>query len=231
MTSAKPRPDPAAFLRVLMGEALGTMLLLAAIVGSGIMAERLTADVALMLLCNTLATGAALFVLIAVFAPLSGAHFNPAVSLVVALEGKLTAQAAAGYVPAQIAGAVLGVWLAHAMFGTAIFATGVKTRAGAGQFLSEAVATFGLVLTILGLRDRPRETVAAAVALYIVAAYWFTASTSFANPAVTLARALTPSFAGIRPWDAPAFIAAQFAGALAAWAIARVLFARPQGAK
>ena len=218
-------------MRALAAEALGAMLLLAAVVGSGIMAERLTADVALMLLCNTLATSAALFVLIAMFAPLSGAHFNPAVSLVAALDKTLTPQAAIAYALVQIIGAVAGVWLAHAMFGATIFALGVKARIGAGQFLSEAVATFGLVLTISALRSRARETIAAAVALYIAAAYWFTASTSFANPAVTLARALTPTFAGIRPVDASAFIGAQFAGALCAWAVSRFLFPRDAGVK
>jgi glycerol uptake facilitator-like aquaporin len=226
MTSRASRPDAARLMRALAAEALGAMLLLASVVGSGIMAERLTEIPALMLLCNTLATAAALFVLIAVFAPLSGAHFNPAITLIAALDGKLAARHAAAYVLAQIAGAILGVWLAHAMFGTTIFAFGVKARAGAGQFLSEAVATFGLVLTISALRDRSRETIAAAVALYIAAAYWFTASTSFANPAVTVARALTPSFAGIRPTDVPAFIVAQCTGALTAWAVSRFLFGR-----
>ncbi len=215
--------------RKLAAEALGSVLLLSAVVGSGIMAERLTQDVALQLLCNTIATGAVLFVLILVFARVSGAHFNPAVTLVAALRRALTPQTALSYVCAQIAGAVFGVWLAHAMFGEPVFALGIKARGGAGQLLSEAVATFGLVLTIAGTAGRAREAVAGAVALYIVAAYWFTASTSFANPAVTLARALTPSFAGIRPADAPAFIAAQFAGALLAMAAAKFLFESRQG--
>jgi glycerol uptake facilitator-like aquaporin len=188
------------------------------------MAERLTTDIALALLCNTLATGAMLFVIIAMFAPISGAHFNPAVTLVVFLNRGITAPHALAYVAAQIAGALLVVFLAHAMFGEAIFAWGIKPRTGMGQWLSEAVAVFGLVLTILGLKTRPAETVAAAVSLYIVAAYWFTASTSFANPAVTLARSVTPSFAGILPSDAPAFILAQIAGALAAWLCGRHLF-------
>jgi glycerol uptake facilitator-like aquaporin len=206
-------------------EALGTAMLLAAVVGSGIMAERLTGDDALRLLCNTLATGAVLFVAILLFAPISGAHFNPAVTLVSVLQRSSAPWTALSYVVAQVLGAVIGVWLAHAMFGEPVFALGVKTRTGASQFLSEAVATFGLVLTIAGTAQRSRETIAASVGLYIVAAYWFTASTSFANPAVTLARSLTPTFSGIAPVDAPAFIAAQVLGAVAAWLCARVLFA------
>lgn len=208
-------------------EALGTAMLLAAVVGSGIMAERLTHDVALALLCNTLATAAILFVLIVIFAPVSAAHFNPAVTLVAFVERAIPARPALLYMLAQIAGAVVGVWLAHAMFGEALLAWGVKERSGFGQSLSEGVATFGLVLTIAGCRGRSRETVAAAVALYIASAYWFTASTSFANPAVTLARSLTPSFAGIRPIDAPAFIAAQIMGALLAAAVSRFIFRAP----
>jgi glycerol uptake facilitator-like aquaporin len=212
--------------RRLMAEALGTALLLACVVGSGIMAERLTQDIALALLCNTLATAAILFVVIVLLAPISGAHFNPAVTLVAVLGGAMKLRDALLYVTAQLTGAVLGAWLAHTMFDMEIFSWGTKTRSGTGQWLSEAVATFGLVLTVAGLREQNNETIAAAVALYIGAAYWFTASTSFANPAVTLARALTPSFAGIRPEDVPAFIAAQGAGALLAWAAARVLFAK-----
>ena len=210
--------------RRLAAEALGTALLLAAVVGSGIMAQRLTQDVALALLCNTVATAAILFVLIAIIAPVSGAHFNPAVTMVSLLNRTMPPAAAIFYVAAQLAGAVAGVWLAHAMFGEALFAWGVKARSGFGQILSEGVATFGLVLTIAGVSGRERETVAGAVGLYIGAAYWFTASTSFANPAVTFARALTPSFAGIRPSDAPAFMAAQAAGAVLAWIAGRYLF-------
>ena len=209
----------------LIAETLGTALLLAAVVGSGIMAERLTNDDALRLLCNTLATGAALFVLITLFAPVSGAHFNPAVTLVSVLQRALSPSTAARYLAAQLLGAIIGVWLVHAMFGEPVFALGVKPRTGASQFLSEAVATFGLVLTIAATANRSRETIAASVALYIVAAYWFTASTSFANPAVTLARSLTPTFSGIAPSDAPAFIAAQLLGALTAFMCARILFA------
>ena len=188
------------------------------------MAERLTADVALELLCNTIATAGALFVIIAIFLPVSGAHFNPAVTAVAFFKKAIGLRTALGYIAAQIAGAILGVWTAHAMFGQPILALGIKPRTGPEQWLSEAVATFGLILTIAGLASRPRETVAGGVALYIAAAYWFTASTSFANPAVTLARALTPSFAGIRPWDAPGFIAAQIAGAGLGAIVAHFLF-------
>ena len=213
--------------RALAAETLGTSLLLVAVVGSGIMAESLTDNMALQLLCNTLATAATLFVIIVLFAPISGAHFNPAVTLVSVLERSITGRTALAYSGAQAAGAILGVWLAHGMFGEALFAFGVKPRTGASQWLSEAVATFGLVLTIAGTADRSRETVASAVALYIGGAYWFTASTSFANPAVTLARSLTPTFSGILPWDAPAFIVAQLLGAAAAWTCSRVLFRLP----
>jgi glycerol uptake facilitator-like aquaporin len=211
--------------RVLLAELIGTALLLAAVVGSGIMAQGLTEDVALQLLANTLATGAVLFVLIVVFAPVSGAQFNPAVTLALFAERSVDSRAVLSLIAAQIVGAVLGVFLAHAMFAETILAAGVNIRTGPAQWLSEAVACFGLVLTILALRKRAVEAVAAAVALYIIAAYWFTASTSFANPAVTLARALTPSFAGIRPMDAPAFIAAQLVGAGLAVMVARTLFA------
>ena len=208
-----------------VAEELGTAFLLTAVVGSGIMGERLTNDDALRLLCNTLATGATLFVGIMLFAPVSGAHLNPAVTLVSVLQRSTAPSAALGYLVAQVLGAIAGVWLAHAMFGEPVFALGVKARTGAAQFLSEAVATFGLVLTITGTAHRSRESIAASVALYIVAAYWFTASTSLANTAVTLARSLTPTFSGIAPSDAPAFIAAQLLGAVAAWMCARVLFA------
>ena len=210
--------------RCLASEALGTSLLLAAVVGSGIMAETLTDNGAVQLLCNTLATGAMLFVIIVVFAPISGAHFNPAVTLVSVVQRSMTGRAGLAYLTAQLLGAMAGVWLAHAMFGEAVFALGVKSRTGASQWLSESVATFGLVLTIAGVADRSRETVAGAVALYIVGAYWFTASTSFANPAVTIARSLTPTFSGIAPLDAPAFVAAQLIGAVAAMMVARRLF-------
>jgi glycerol uptake facilitator-like aquaporin len=208
----------------LAAETLGTALLLTAVVGSGIMAERLTDDQALRLVCNTLATGAALFVAVVLFAPISGAHFNPAVTLVSVLRRTIAPSGGISYLLAQSMGAIAGVWLAHAMFGETVLAIGVKERGGGAQWLSEAVATFGLVLTIAGTSDRSRETIAGSVALYIVAASWFTASTSFANPAVTLARSLTPTFSGIAPSDVPAFIAAQLVGAVAAWMCARVLF-------
>jgi glycerol uptake facilitator-like aquaporin len=224
MKSAESPAEPQPLWRRLVAEALGTAFLLAAVVGSGIIATRLTRDVGLALLCNTMATAAMLFVLIVIFAPVSGAQFNPAVTLVALLNRAIPARTALLYVLAQLVGAITGVWLAHAMFGEALFAWGIKARSGFGQSLSEHVATFGLVMTISGTSGRKRETVAAAVALYIAAAYWFTASTSFANPAVTLARALTPSFAGIRPIDAPGFVVAQLAGAVLAAFTARFLF-------
>jgi glycerol uptake facilitator-like aquaporin len=206
--------------RRLAGEALGTGLLLATVVGSGIMAERLTEDVALALLSNTIATGAILFVLITILGPVSGGHFNPAVSLVAALRRELTWHEAALYGVAQVAGGVAGVLVAHAMFELPLWQWGSEVRSGGGQWLSEGMATFGLVLVILlGMRLR-REAVPVLVGCYITAAYWFTASTSFANPAVTLARALTDSFSGIRPVDAPGFIVAQIAGALLALGLA-----------
>lgn len=205
--------------RRLAAEALGSALLLAVVIGSGIMGERLSGgNVALALLGNTLATGAGLVVLITVFGPVSGAHLNPAVTLVALLRRDIKAAEAALYALAQIVGAVAGVWLAHAMFGDAILQVSTRLRDGPAQMLSEAVATFGLVATMLGaVRFRPDFT-AVAVGLYITAAYWFTASTSFANPAVTVARSLSDTFAGIAPASAPAFILAQFVGALlAAW--------------
>ncbi|MET3666125.1 MIP/aquaporin family protein [Caulobacter sp. 1776] len=204
-------------LRRLVAEGLGSALLLAVVVGSGIMGERLAGEnVAIALLGNTLATGAALVVLIWVFGPISGAHFNPAVTLVAALRRDMPLRLASVYPLAQIAGAVLGVWVAHAMFGEQILQVSTKLRAGGSQAFSEAVATFGLVATILGAaRFRPDST-PMAVGLYITAAYWFTASTSFANPAVTIARSLSDTFAGIAPSSAPAFILAQIVGALIA---------------
>ena len=203
--------------RRLTAEALGSALLLAVVIGSGIMGERLSGgNVAIALLGNTLATGAGLVVLITVFGPISGAHFNPAVTLVALLRRDIKLHEAVLYPIAQMIGAVAGVWLAHAMFGEAILQASTKLRDGPAQMLSEAVATFGLVATILGAaRFRPDFT-AVAVGLYITAAYWFTASTSFANPAVTLARSLSDTFAGIAPSSAPAFILAQLVGALAA---------------
>ncbi|MGN6516556.1 MAG: aquaporin [Rhizomicrobium sp.] len=202
--------------RRLAGEALGTALLLAAVVGSGIMAERLAGgNMALALLCNTAATGAALVVLISVFAPLSGAHLNPAVTLYFALRREIGWRDALLYVAAQIAFAIAGVWLAHAMFAVPILQASEKLRDGPSQWLSEFVATFGLLLTIAGCARKP-DTTPALVGLYISAAYWFTASTSFANPAVTIARSLTGSFAGIAPGSVPGFLAAQLAAAVLA---------------
>lgn len=196
------------------------MLLLAAVVGSGVMGENLAAgNDALALLGNTLATGAMLAVLITIFGPLSGAHFNPAVTLAFLIRREIELPVAAYYIVAQIAGALAGVALAHGMFDLDMLQVGAKTRTGGGQWLAEGVATFGLVATILAtLRHRP-SAVAAMVGLYIGAGYWFTASTSFANPAVTLARAFTDTFSGIAPADAPAFIAAQLLGALVAVAL------------
>lgn len=215
--SLEPPLQPYSAVRRLAAEALGTALLLAVVVGSGIMGERLAGgNDAIALLGNTLATGAALVVLITVFGPLSGAHFNPAVTLVFALRREIAWGLAAGYVAAQATGAVLGVWAAHAMFAEPIWQLSTKLRDGPAQALSEAVATFGLVGVILGsLRFRPEAT-PMMVGLYITAGYWFTASTSFANPAVTVARSLSDTFAGIAPSSAPAFIAAQLVGALAA---------------
>ncbi len=216
-----------ALARATVAELLGTGLLLAVVVGSGIMGDRLSAgNDAVALLANTIATGAALTVLITMFAPVSGAHFNPAVTLVFVLRRELGGRAALVHVAGQLVGAVLGVWTAHLMFDEPVLQLSTRLRDGPAQAFSEAVATFGLVLTILGtLRARPTFT-PTAVGLYIAAAYWFTASTSFANPAVTVARALSDTFAGIAPTSAPAFIAAQFAGALVATATAAWLFRR-----
>ena len=210
--------------RALLAEALGTMLLLATVVGSGIMGQTLSAgNDAVALLANAGATAGALYVLIALLGPISGAHFNPVVTLAMRLRGDLDTRTTAAYVFVQCIGAIAGVLLAHAMFDLPLLQPGTRVRTGAAQWLSEGVATFGLLLTILlGLRHRA-QAIPALVASYIFAAYWFTASTSFANPAVTLARALTQSFAGIRPADAPAFIGAQLLGAAVALLIARAL--------
>ncbi|WFU10825.1 aquaporin family protein [Rhizobium sp. CB3090] len=202
--------------RRLASEALGTALLVATVVGSGIMADRLTADTALALLANTLATGAILVVLITVLGPVSGAHFNPVVSLVFALRRGLTAMSALAYVVVQILGGIVGTILAHAMFELPLLQASTTIRTGGAQWLAEVTATFGLVFVILaGLRFRS-EAVPWLVGLYITAAYWFTASTSFANPAVAIARSLTNTFAGIRPVDLPGFIVAEVLGALLA---------------
>jgi glycerol uptake facilitator-like aquaporin len=211
----------------LIAEFLGTLLLLAIVVGSGIMGERLAeGNAAIALLANAAATAGGLYVLIVLFGPLSGAHFNPAVTLAMRVRGEALPAPAAAYVVVQVAGAVLGVLLAHAMFEAAWWQPGTRVRTGAAQWLSEGVATFGLLLTIvLGVRFRERA-VPALVAAYIFAAYWFTASTSFANPAVTLARALTQTFAGIRPADVPVFVLAQLFGAGLAVLVAGLLLPR-----
>jgi glycerol uptake facilitator-like aquaporin len=203
-------------------ECLGTAFLLAAVVGSGIMAQRLAGgNDALALLCNTLPTGAILTVLILTLGPLSGAHFNPAVSLAFALRRELRWPDAGSYIAAQIIGGVIGVWVAHLMFELPVWQVSLHARSGPGQWLAEFVATFGLLLTILGCAARNAAAIPYAVGLYIMAAYWFTASTSFANPAVTIARSLSDTFAGIAPGGVVAFIAAQLAGMLAAVLLAR----------
>ena len=203
--------------RRLAAEFIGTAMLLAVVVGSGIMGERLAGgNVALALLGNSIATGGGLVALILVFGPVSGAHFNPAVTLALAGTKQHPWRDVPGYVVAQFAGAILGVWVAHAMFGEFIFQISGKLRPGASLMFSEAVATFGLLMTILGCIRHRAEAVPYAVAVYIVAAYWFTASTSFANPAVAVARSLTNTFAGIRPQDVPGFIGAQLVGAAVA---------------
>lgn len=201
-------------------ETLGTLFLLTAVVGSGIMAERLTGDIALALLANTIATGAALYVLITAFGPVSGAHFNPAVTLAMALRGRIGWGESGLFVFAQIIGGVAGVICAHLMFDIAPLELGDQTRTSPSQWFAEAVATFGLVFFIFMAVARKPDSVAMVVALYITAAYWFTASTSFANPAVTIARSFTTTFSGIAPSDAPAFIAAQLAGAVLAVLVA-----------
>jgi glycerol uptake facilitator-like aquaporin len=202
--------------RRLAAEALGTALLVATVVGSGIMAESLTKDVALALLGNTLPTGAILVVLITILGPISGAHFNPAVTLVFALKRELTPREALVYVAAQIAGGIAGTMIAHAMFALPLLDASLKARTGGAQWFAEGVAAFGLIATILGGIRFERAAVPWLVGLYITAAYWFTSSTSFANPAVAIARSLTNTFSGIRPVDLPGFIAAEFCGAVVA---------------
>lgn len=205
-------------------EFIGTALLLAAIVGSGIMAERLAdGQIALALLANTIATAAALAALILTFGPISGAHFNPAVTLADASQGGLSWRDGAAYIVCQVAGAIVGVWLAHVMFDAPVLAVSAHARQGIGQVVSEGVATFGLLSVIWGCSRSRASVVPFAVAAYIAAAFWFTASTSFANPAVTIARALTDTFAGIRPADVPWFLIAQLSGAAAATMVFRWL--------
>lgn len=214
--------------RALLAEALGSLMLFATVIGSGIMAERLAGgNVAIALLGNTLATGAILFVLVTMFGPISGAHLNPAVTLVMRLRGHLSTRLAMAYVAAQIVGGILGVLIVHVMFDLPVLELSTKIRSGTGQLTGEAVATFGLILTIIGtVRVRPSAT-PASVALFITAAYWFTSSTSFANPAITVARSLSDTFAGIAPASVPAFIMAQLLAAIAAHLVAKVLFAEP----
>lgn len=215
--------------RRVAAEALGTALLVATVVGSGIMAETLTKDVALALLGNTLATGAMLVVLITILGPISGAHFNPAVSLVFTIKGDLAPRDAGLYTLAQVAGGIAGTVVAHLMFAMPIIMASEHVRTGNAQWFAEWVATFGLVVTILAGIRFARAAVAWLVGLYIIAAYWFTASTSFANPAVSIARSLTHSFSGIRPIDLPGFIAAQMAGAVCALALLNWLLRAPTG--
>jgi glycerol uptake facilitator-like aquaporin len=211
----------------LASEALGTAILVATVVGSGIMADRLTDDTAMALLGNTLPTGAILVVLISILGPISGAHFNPAISLIFALKRDLGPRAALLYVAAQIAGGVIGTLFAHAMFELSLLQMSQTVRSGSGQWIAEAVATFGLVITILaGLRFR-EHAIAWLVGLYITAAYWFTASTSFANPAVAISRAFSNTFAGIRLMDVPPFIAAELVGAFIATLFAGWLLIAP----
>jgi glycerol uptake facilitator-like aquaporin len=205
-----------------VAEGLGTAFLLAGVVGSGIMAARLSGgNGALALMCNTLPTGAILTVLILAFGPVSGAHFNPAVSVALALRRELSASTAAIYIGAQLIGAIAGVWAAHLMFELPLWQLSATVRTGPGQWFAEAVATFGLLLTIMGCSARTPSAVPFAVGLYITSAYWFTASTSFANPAVTIARSLSDTFAGIAPTGVLAFITAQLAGMLAAVVLGR----------
>lgn len=211
--------------RALAAEFFGTAFLLATVVGSGIMAEQLAGgNVAIALLGNTIPTGAILYVLITIFGPVSGAHFNPAVTVVFLLKREISERRAIAFIAVQCVAGVLGVWAAHAMFDLDIVQFSQKARTGSPQWFAEFIATFGLLLTILGsVRFRP-DSVAMSVGLYITAAYWFTASTSFANPAVTLARSFSNTFAGIAPGHVLAFVLAQLTGALCAWVVSRWLF-------
>jgi len=215
--------------RRIAAEALGTALLVATVVGSGIMAQSLTHDIALALLGNTIATGAMLVVLITILGPISGAHFNPAVSLVFALRRDLPAQEAASYTIAQILGGIAGTVTAHLMFALPVIEASIKIRTGGPQWFSEFIATFGLVAVVLGGIRFERKAVPWLVGLYITAAYWFTASTSFANPAVAIARAFTDTFSGIRPADLPGFIIAELIGSVCALGLMSWLLRAPQG--
>ena len=211
--------------RRLVAEALGTGLLVATVVGSGIMAERLSDDVAIQLLGNTIPTGAILVVLIMTFGPVSGAHFNPAVTMAFLMRRQMLGGMALAYVAAQVAGGVIGTWAAHGMFEEPLFQFSQKVRTGGAQWFAEVIAAFGLVLVIFAGVKQRAEAVPMLVGLYITAAYWFTASTSFANPAVAIARAFTDTFSGIRPVDVPGFILAQLVGAAIAVALFHWLFA------
>ncbi len=211
--------------RALAAEGIGSFFLFATVIGSGIMAERLAGgNAAVALLGNTMATAAMLFVLIAMLGPISGAHFNPAVSLVMAVRRELPWRDVVPYVAIQVSSGILGAWAAHLMFDVPILQLSVNSRTGIGQWTGEFIATFGLILTILGTSRFRANCIPASVALYIAAAYWFTSSTSFANPAITIARSLTNSFSGIAPNDVPVFIVAQMLGALCATIVARYLF-------
>jgi glycerol uptake facilitator-like aquaporin len=222
------RPDTPPLGRRIAAEGIGSFFLFACVIGSGIMAANLSqGNDAVALLGNSLATGAILFVLITMLGPISGAHMNPAVSLVAASRGELAWRDAAAYIIAQLAFGILGAWAAHLMFDLPTLQLSVKARTGLGQWTGEFIATFGLVLTILGTVRFRREWVPASVGLYITAAYWFTSSTSFANPAITVARSLSDTFAGIAPCDVPLFVLAQLMGAAAAALIARPLFDGP----
>jgi glycerol uptake facilitator-like aquaporin len=220
-----PDPPRPSLARRVAAEGVGAFFLFSCVIGSGIMAEHLSGGQnAIALLANTLATGAILFVLITVMGPISGAHMNPAVSLVAAARRELGWSDAAAYILAQFAFGILGAWAAHLMFGLPTLQLSVKARTGLGQWTGEAIATFGLILTILGTVRFRERWVPATVALYITAAYWFTSSTSFANPAITVARSLTNTFSGIAPNDVPLFILAQLFGAACAAVLARWLF-------
>ncbi|MEM8555205.1 MAG: aquaporin [Pseudomonadota bacterium] len=212
-------------MRKLVAEGLGTGLLLVGVVGSGIMAQSLTEDIAVALLANAIATGCALYFLITVLGPISGAHFNPAVTLAFALRGEIERGEAVRYVGMQVLGGILGVWLCHIMFDLSLLQASSTARTGVSQWVAEVAATFGLLFVIFGgLKARP-DAVPTLVALYITGAYWFTASTSFANPAVTIARTFTDTFAGIRPVDAPMFIVMQIVGVAVAAVVLPWLFA------
>lgn len=215
--------------RAVVAEAIGSFFLFATVVGSGIMAEGLAGgNVAIALLGNTMATGAMLFVLIAMLGPVSGAHFNPAVSVVLAIRGEISSRTCLVYVCAQLVFGIAGVWAAHLMFDLPIIQLSTKIRAGTGQWAGEAIATFGLIFTILGTARHRPEWIPASVALYITSAYWFTSSTSFANPAITVARSLSESFAGIAPANIAGFILAQLSGALLAMVVGQFLFSPRQ---